>query len=169
MNLKKTFLAITIMLLFISISAVNDNIKYSSQRGSDYWNWEPYATLNSKGNPLVVLYYGIRNKGYNGQVKWRLENLTKKILYNISINNVEYTLSDNTKVKISKHSFIDYYVYSGENIYTKPDKVNAAEKNNLKLKKINIESPEISFSLSKAGKIYDWNKLGEVEIEYEGL
>ncbi len=168
MKIKKIFFAITIMLLFINISAVSDNqncqnMIISSTRRSDYWNWEPYASLNSKGKTLIVLYYGIRSKGYNGQVKWRLKNLTKKTLYNISVNNVEYLLSDDTKVKISKHHFINYYVYSGKTIYTKPDNVN--ENNQLKLKKINIEDPEISFSLSKNGKVYNWNDLGEVERE----
>ncbi|MBE9468709.1 MAG: hypothetical protein IMY72_10390 [Bacteroidetes bacterium] len=174
MNLKKIFFSITIIFLFISISAVSynqncNNIKLSNQRGSDYWNWEPYATLNVKGNPLVVLYYGVRSRGYNGQVKWCLNNLTKKTLYNISINNVEYTLSNNSKVKISHHSFIDFYVYSAKEVYTKPDKLYSSENGNLSLKKINIESPEIFFSLSKEGKIYNWNKLGEIEIEYEKL
>ncbi|MCK5822869.1 MAG: hypothetical protein KAG95_02635 [Bacteroidales bacterium] len=172
MNIKKIIFGLIIMFLFVNIIAINkkpcpNNINKSSQRGSDYWKWEPYATLNVKNEPLIVLYYGIRSKGYNGQVKWRLNNLTKRTLYNISINNIKYTLFNNSKVKISTHSFINYYVYAGNNIYTKPDKINSDENKTLKLKLINIESPEISFSLSKDGKILDWNKLGEVEIEYE--
>jgi len=172
MNLKKIILASTIMLLFINISSgsynkISENINYSNQRGSDYWNWEPYATLNVKGNPLVVLYYGIRSKGYNGQVKWRLDNLTKKTLYNISINKVVYTLSNNQRIKILPHNFIGYYVYSGKTIYTKPDKLSIPQNSNLKLNNINLEAPEISLSLSKDGKILDWDRLGQVVVEYE--
>ncbi len=172
MAIKRIFFALTAIFLFINISAVSDNnncknLNYSRQSSLDYWNWEPYASLSIKGKTLIVLYYGIRSKGYNGQVKWKLKNFTKKTLYNIAINNVEYTLSNNEKVKIQKHNFINYYVYSGKTNYTKPDNVNNIRNNKLQLETIKIEAPEIFFALSKDGKIYDWNKLGKVEIEYD--
>ena len=58
------------------------------------WTYHEYATISSANGTMFTLEYGVRSKGYDGLVKWKLTNHTQKPVYDVYIADRTYVLAD---------------------------------------------------------------------------
>lgn len=128
------------------------------------WDYTVYKTITNGGVKLFTLEYGINPKGYNGYVKWRLTNHTNKTIYDVSINDKTYTLSDGRVATQSGESMANTIGPGGFGT-TMPDPVNSSEyalnsdKNfENPVKSLSVEYPEIKFK-DKDGNEYSWDSF----------
>ena len=137
------------------------------QADDSAWKFYEHLELRqSTGKPLVKLAYGIKKKGYDGTVRWRVTNLTTLPLYNVSIGNKTYQLSDGRVIKKSGEG-LTKPLRSGESETFLPDNPNPEDylgnkPNPASLRGVNTESPAVKFSLARGESAVDWARHGKV-------
>ncbi|MFK5985330.1 MAG: hypothetical protein QM479_07880, partial [Pseudomonadota bacterium] len=103
------------------------------------------------------------SSAYNGRVKWKFTNHTQSTVYNVSIANKIYTLSDSKVVNRSGET-IKSKVLSGESTFTITDAVNTDEnygnwsdKNDNPVVSVSLGNPSIKFRNTIDGPIVSWD------------
>lgn len=136
------------------------------------WTYTEYAVVENAGGALFTLEYGIKTKGYNGYVSWRITNHTDKPVYHVKIADKEYILSNGNK-RIMSGEKITVTLGPGESKTTWPSEpVNSSEytKQGFSNPVVNIslKQPMITFQLEKEGeKRYGWDLKGTVKMKYK--
>ena len=151
-----------ILVLFIAL------ISFTYVNAQSTWNYIEFAEVRNSSGTLFTLEYGIKSSGYNGYVKWRITNHNNTTVYNVSIADKEYTLSNGKKVSRSGGS-ITSTLGPGESKTTMSDAVNSdehggfgAKPNPATLTRLSLEQPMVKFAAEKYGTKYGWDSAGTV-------
>ena len=153
-------------LLLLVIFAIQNETK--AQGGS--WEFYEYANVKNDLGVLMKLEYGIREKGYDGRIRWRITNMTENELYDVTIGKQQYTFGRDFNMT-KKARRITKKIKANDSKSTKQIDLNSIEntgqfqdKNNNPFYLITIEEPVIAFKLSKDGALMNWAEWGTVTM-----
>lgn len=128
------------------------------------WDWKPYATLMKGGKTFMILYYGTSIAGYKGTVRWKFINRSANPIYKIILNEQNFILNNGETVTFDKRKFSTRRVDPGGFAMTL---ITQIESLNLEgIKEVQLDKPEITLDFGK-GRVYDWNKLGTIEMGFQ--
>jgi hypothetical protein len=148
---------IGLLLFFIGILSFNSNAQYHERD----WKWYPYASLTKSGKNFVVLYYGKNIKGYDGKIRWKIENKAAKPLFGADLAAQTYKLKSGKVVNHKGVNFKTRRIKPGETAMTLA--ITIEENAKTGITNVDVEKPEITLDFGQ-NKIYEWNKLGTIEI-----
>jgi hypothetical protein len=148
---------IVLLFVFISFFSIISNAQYHERD----WKWHPYASLTKGGNTFMVVYYGYNIMGYDGKVRWKLENKAAKPVFGADLAEQSYTLKNGEIIKKKGLDFKTRRIEPGETAMTLAITVESGEKSGIE--KVEVISPEVVLNFGK-NMIYEWNKLGTIEI-----
>ena len=148
-----------IILLFILFGffSVNLNAQYHERD----WKWQPYASLTKGGKIFMVLYYGYNINGYDGKVRWKLENKAAKPLFGADLAAQTYVLKNGESVEYEAQQFKTRRIKPGETAMTLA--ISIENENKSGIESIKVVAPEVTLDFGKE-MIYEWNKLGTIEL-----
>ena len=151
--MRKLFL----FLIFISFLVLNSYAQYHERD----WKWLPYASLTKGGQTFMVLYYGENIKGYDGKVRWKIENRAAKPIFGADLAEQTYELKSGEVIKHEGVDFKTRRIKPGETAMTLAITLESDNKSGIE--KVEVVKPEITLDFGK-NMIYEWNKLGTIEI-----
>jgi len=146
-----------LLFIFFGLFSFSSQAQYHERD----WKWYPYASLTKGGKTFMVLYYGYNIKGYDGKVRWKLENKAAKPLYGADLADQTYELKNGEIVEKKGIDIKTRLIKPGETAMTLAFPVENDTKSGIK--NIKVASPEVVLDFGKK-QIYEWNKLGTIEI-----
>ena len=152
---------------FVILFFLASLIMVNAQSG---YTFVKYAAISNGSGELFVLEYGYKSSGYNGYIKWRLTNNSNTTVYNISIADKVYTMTDGRSIGRSGET-ISSRLSPGESKSTYSDAVNSDEhggfgavSNPASISQLRVERPMIRFSLQRNGSTQDWADFGRLIV-----
>ena len=143
-----------------------------SSQAQSKWIYTEFAELYDGDNLFYTLEYGVKSSAYDGYLKWRITNHTGVAIYNVSIMDKEYTLSDGRKVSISSKKITTklggYEIKTTTVDVVNPDEYGGfGDKNPATIKTLTIERPVIMFSVSESSfRLYGWgDDIGSIRVK----
>lgn len=151
--MRKIFLFI----FFISFFAFTSSAQYHERD----WKWHPYASLTKGGQTFMVVYYGMNIKGYDGKIRWKIENRAAKPIFSADLAEQTYELNNGEVVNHKSIDFKTRRINPGETAMTLAINIESSIKSGIK--KVTVGDPEITLDFGK-NMIYEWNKIGTIEV-----
>jgi hypothetical protein len=153
-NIMKQFIFFIVISFFLGVSSVD------AQYNERDWHWKPYASLMKNNKTFMVLYYGTAIKGYDGTVRWRVENRTAKPLFKVTLNTQTFELRNGDTVVFDKRYFKTRRLSPGESAMTLILKIEEGELSGIQ--NAAVEAPELMLDFGN-DRVYEWSKLGKIE------
>lgn len=134
------------------------------------WEYKKYAeVVNPQGQALFTLEYGIKKKGYNGSVIWKVTNNTTDAMYSVKIGKRTYYLKDGKTKTVSLES-IGKIAGGQTKAMAYSDPINTSEgkgwdsvTDNVPIK-IEFTSWIMKFSSVSNGEEESWEKYGKLKL-----
>ena len=149
-----------VLAVFISL-LLSSNFVFGQYAERD-WHWEPYATLQKNGATLMVVYYGVLLKGYNGKVRWRILNKSSKSISSVTLFSQKYELKDGSLISKAQVDFKSNLIKIGKSAMTLP--ISIESKPYKGIKEVKVSMPICTISLGTSSK-YEWNRLGRIVLD----
>jgi hypothetical protein len=128
--------------------------------------WTKYASVvDGSGNDILTLEWGIRAKGYDGYVQWKVKNTTTTPFYDVSMNDKVYVFRDG-KEDTGSAERIASKLGAGEEKRSVADPVNPSEPNTRSnpVVGVRVREPTVTLAREFMGKRIGWEELGSVRI-----
>ena len=141
---------------------------FTSLNAQSGYTFVKYAAISNGSGELFVLEYGYKSSGYNGYIKWRLTNNSTQTVYNVSIGDKVYTMTDGSTISRSGESIANSLSPVSSKT-TMSDAVNSDEhggfgavNNPAMISQLRVNRPIIRFSLQRNTSSQDWSNYGSV-------
>jgi hypothetical protein len=154
--MKKILLLTLTVLVFSCFSSISV--------AQSYWTYNEYARVTKNGVTMFIVEYGIASKGWDGDVKWKITNLSSVTVYNVFLEDHNITLSG----KEPKHCLSQIFKSTlgpGETGTTEPDYLLTSAKNPPSLEKISFPKSIVTFKTDAKGERVGWEYAGNVSVK----